>query len=82
MDQYGLKVEGLISRQSQQMRQSKLGASLVQPKRGLASIDCVHSGGFSHQHPNSSLGSGKYGRKDRNTIDLHQTCINKAVPLW
>lgn len=64
------------------MRQPELGAGLERLKRGLASIDCVHSGGFSHQRPNSSLGSGKYSRKDRNPIDLHQTCINKAVPSW
>lgn len=64
------------------MRRSELGAGLERLKRGLASIDCVHSGGFSHQRPNSSLGSGKYSRKDRNPIDLHQTCINKAVPSW
>lgn len=44
---------------------------------GLASIDCVHSGGFSHCCPNSSLGSGKYSRKDRSPNDLHQTCTNK-----
>lgn len=54
--------------------------SVSQPggaQRGLTSIDCVHSGGFSHQCPNSSLGSGKYSRKDRNLVDLEQTCINK-----
>lgn len=44
--------------------------------RGLNSTSCVHSGGFSHQCPNGSPGSGKYSRKDRNLAELEKD-INK-----